>query len=244
MHKAFKRIVENAETAVLFIHGIVGTPNHFRTLLPLVPENMSVYNLLLDGHGKGVSDFSRTSMKKWEEQVADAVEELAQTHRRIYVVGHSMGCLLALEQGMDDPNVSKLFLLNAPLKVFVRPKMLQNVVRMYFGYEDPQDEQWQAVRQCYGIQMDKNLFHYIGWIPRYLELFRKIRKVRREICRLQKPCVAYQSAKDEMVAVSAADVLRRNPGISVNMLSDSGHFYYGKDDAARLEQGFLSFIKE
>lgn len=242
MHKPYKRIVDNAETAILFVHGIVGTPNHFRTLLPLVPENISVYNLLLDGHGKGVKDFSRTSMKKWEEQVACAVQELAKTHSEVYIVGHSMGCLLALEQGMNNPRVNKLFLLNAPLKVFVRPKMLQNVFRMYFDYDDPGDEQWLAVRQCYGIQKDKNLFHYIGWIPRYLELLRKIHKVRREICSLQKPCVVYQSAKDEMVSAKAIGVLQKNPAISVFMLKDSGHFYYGKDDAAQLEQGFLNFI--
>ena len=55
MHKEYKRIVENSPKALLFIHGILGTPNHFAPFIPLVPENLSVYNLLLDGHGKGVT---------------------------------------------------------------------------------------------------------------------------------------------------------------------------------------------
>ena len=65
-HKEYKRIVPEAETAVLFIHGIAGTPNHFKDFLPLVPKEFSVYNLLLDGHGGKTEDFSKTSMKKWE----------------------------------------------------------------------------------------------------------------------------------------------------------------------------------
>ncbi len=92
-HKEYKRIIAGASSAVLFIHGIVGTPNHFDHFIPLVPEDVSTHNMLLDGHGKGVTDFSHASMKKWESQVAEAVEKLAETHERIYIVAHSMGSL-------------------------------------------------------------------------------------------------------------------------------------------------------
>ena len=74
MHKEYKRIVENSPKALLFIHGILGTPNHFDPFMPLVPENLSVYNMLLDGHGKSVRDFTKTSMEKWENQVARTKE--------------------------------------------------------------------------------------------------------------------------------------------------------------------------
>lgn len=242
MHKPYKRIAPNAQTAILFVHGILGTPNHFRDLLPLVPEDMSVYNLLLDGHGKGVRDFSRTSMKKWENQVALAVEELAQSHCHIYIVGHSMGCLLALEQAVIHPKVSKLFLLDAPLKIRVRPVMLRNVLRMYFGYTDPEDERWTAFTQCYGIERDKHVLRYLGWIRRYLELFAKIRKIRKGIPQVKTPCIAYQSALDELVSPKAAVILEKNPDIRVHTLAHSGHFFYEKADEALLERGFLNFI--
>lgn len=76
-HTEIRRCVAGAENAVLFIHGIVGTPQHFAPLIPLVPEGWSLYNLLLDGHGGSVEAFSHTSMKKWRAQVSAAVEELA-----------------------------------------------------------------------------------------------------------------------------------------------------------------------
>ena len=65
MHKEFIKEAEGANTAILMIHGIFGTPRHFDDIISLVPDNWSVYNILLDGHGKGVKEFSRTSMAKW-----------------------------------------------------------------------------------------------------------------------------------------------------------------------------------
>ena len=59
-HKPVKRIVPGAKTAVILCHGIMGSPDHFRHFIPLIPEDWSVCCLLLDGHGKGVMDFARS----------------------------------------------------------------------------------------------------------------------------------------------------------------------------------------
>lgn len=67
-----------ADTAVLLIHGIVGTPYHFRDLLPVVPETWSVYHLLMDGHGGSVEKFARTSMEKRKAQVNRRVKEILE----------------------------------------------------------------------------------------------------------------------------------------------------------------------
>ena len=61
-NKALDRIVPQSDTAVLFIHGIIGTPNYFNRFIPLIPEDWTVCNLLLDGHGKGI-DASGCSFK-------------------------------------------------------------------------------------------------------------------------------------------------------------------------------------
>ena len=79
MHRETVRLVPNADTAVLMIHGICGTPNHFRDVIPLeerIPDHISVYNLLLDGHGGTVSDFAASSGRKWSEKVAQVYDIL------------------------------------------------------------------------------------------------------------------------------------------------------------------------
>ncbi len=242
MHEEYKRIVENANKAVLFIHGIVGTPKHFRFLVPLVPEDISVYNILLDGHGKGAKDFANTSMKRWEEQVSAVVRELAQKHNEIYIVGHSMGCLLAIEQALCNPKVTKLFLLAAPLKLFLKPKMAVNALKVFFDKINPQDKEEVAAKECYGIENDKNPLHYVGWIPRFLELFSKIRKVRRITELVKTPCVACQSLKDEMVSKMSIALLKKNSIFTIVELKNSGHYYYEENDLSLIKKTFTDFI--
>ncbi|MBQ3074115.1 MAG: alpha/beta fold hydrolase [Ruminococcus sp.] len=229
-HKEYVRISDGSKIAVLFIHGIVGTPNHFSEFVSLVPESISVYNLLLDGHGKGVKDFSKTSMKKWESQVASVVQELSFTHEKIYILAHSLGTLLAIDQAVENKKVCRLFLLAVPLRLSLKPKMTVNSLKVFFDRIRTDDYEALAAKRCYGIEGDKNPFHYIGWIPRYLELFAKIRKTRRVVSLLSTPCMVYLSGKDEMVARSSKKYFENKPNVLINELEKSGHYYYDKGD--------------
>jgi len=244
MHKEFKRIVGNSDKAILFVHGIVGTPNHFKDFLPYVPKDISVYNILLDGHGKGVKDFSKTSMKKWEKQVTEAVEELEQDHKEIYIVAHSLGCLLAIEQAVCHSKVTKLFMLAVPLKLRLKPKMFINSLKVYFDKINPENKEVVAAKECYGIENEKNPFLYLGWIPRFLELFSKIRKTRKIMGDITIPCVACQSSNDEMVSKKARSMLENNSMISVIDLINSGHYYYEEKDIFLMKKIFMEFIYE
>jgi len=228
--------------AILFIHGIAGTPRHFDPFLPLVPADYTVRNLLLAGHGGTVRDFSRASMAAWRAQAAEALDELQKEHREIYIVAHSMGTLFALSEALSRPAVVSLFLLAVPLKLRLRPAMVGNALKVYFDRISPTDLPALAARRCYGIAPDKNPFHYLGWLPRYLELFREIRRCRPLIRELKTPCFAWQSAKDEMVSPGAAVLLRQNSAISVTELPDSGHYYYAPGDEERLLGGFREFV--
>lgn len=112
----YYRIVSGAKTAALFVHGIVGTPAHFQDLVPMIPADWSVYNILLDGHGKQVEDFARTSMVKWKAQVSAQLDEILRTHAQVLIVAHSMGTLFAIDEAMKRPDkVKGLLLLAVPL---------------------------------------------------------------------------------------------------------------------------------
>ncbi len=241
-HKEYKRINPEARAAVLFVHGIVGTPNHFTEFVVQVPENISVYNILLDGHGGSVQDFSHTSMQKWEAQVRDAVDELSATHPEIYIVAHSMGTLFAIDRAIENPTVKGLFLLAVPLKIAPKPRMVSNLFKVYFDKIKPDDVVAQAAKRCYGIAQDKNPFHYLGWIPRYLELFAKVKRTRKRVQSLKTPCIAYQSACDELVSTASAKFLKQNEAITVVELKNSGHYYYAPNDLPFLLKEFEKFV--
>ena len=243
-HEALFRVRQDGNTAVLFVHGILGTPNHFREFIPLVPEVYSVVNLLLDGHGRGVDDFSRASMAKWKKQVADAVNTLAATHKRIIIVAHSMGCLFAMEQAVCNPRVKALFLLAVPLQLFLKPAMVSNSLRVYFGKVKPEDARAVAAQNTYGVENDKRFWKYLGWLPRFMELFREIRYTRRLLPRLKTPCRCFQSRKDEMVSVKSAELLKTADTAQVWVLEKSSHFYYEKSDFCFVLEQFSQWLTQ
>ena len=243
-HKEYKRIVPEAETAVLFIHGIAGTPNHFKDFLPLVPKEFSVYNILLDGHGGKTEDFSKTSMKTWENQVDFTVSDLLKTHEKIIIVAHSLGTLLAIEQAVKERRIEKLFLLAVPIKLFVKPIALFSAFRIYLGNVPESNEKLVAMKNCCGIELSKNLLKYLGWIPRFLELFGKIGETRKIIGNLKTDCMIFQSLGDELVSKKSIKYLEEKTSASINVLEKSGHYYYEKNDFDYLLGELRKFICE
>ena len=242
MDQEFRRIVPAADTAVLFIHGIVGTPRHFDDLIPLLPDTVSVHNLLLAGHGGSARDFARASMKAWEGQVESAISALAENHHHIYIVAHSMGALLSIEAALHHKEVEKLFLLAVPLRIALTPAMARNSWKVYRGSIALNDHAALAAQRCCGVAQSKNPLPYLGWIPRFLELFSKIRTIRKLLPKLTIPSLAVQSMKDELVSPRAIDDLRRNPYITLLPLPHSGHYYYPPEDKQALHEAFLHFI--
>lgn len=247
-HEEYVRIVPGADTAVLFIHGIVGTPNHFRDLIPLVdlvPENYSIYNVLLDGHGKTVDDFAKTSMNKWHEQVWSIFDCLAKTHDRVILVGHSMGTLFSIQLAIEYPDrVPFLFLIAVPLRPGIRLTTIRNLLMMVFGKlrEDVPLEA-ATIKVC-GVQTTRKLWKYLAWIPRFLELFCEIYRTEKVMEKLSVPCTAYQSQHDELVANRTRKLLEKSGVMEVHNLPCSTHFYYHPDDQKIVRRDFERQIKE
>ena len=133
-HTPYERTVCNSDTVILFVHGILGTPGHFKFLLPFIPDTISFDSLLLEGHGASASDFANASMDRWKKQVALKVSSLQERYSRILIVTHSMGALFAIEEAIKNPEkIAGLFMLSPPLKIRPTLKMCINVLKIYFN---------------------------------------------------------------------------------------------------------------
>ena len=233
-HKELIRILPGAKTVVLLIHGICGSPNHFRQLLPLeaaVPEDWSVYNLVLDGHCKTVKDFGASSMKKWQAQVEKVFAELCRSHRQVVLVGHSMGTLFSMELALRYPEkIPFIFLLASPVRVSVKPRAVKYLLRIAFDYVDDGDPVLVSMRSACGIQQTKRLWQYVPWAPRMVELLGLCSHMAKRVVELTVPCIALQSDQDEMVSCRADQLLEESGRVEVIHLRDSTHFYYGPED--------------
>ncbi len=234
-HQEYIRIVDDAKTAVLCIHGIAGTPNHFRNIIPILPSDWSVYCIMLDGHGKTVEDFSETSMEKWKQQVSETLHKLCYEYENVIIIAHSMGTLLSLNESlMHNDRIKKMILLAVPLKVYVHPSLMSSSMKVVFDRVEDDDIFDNATRDSCSVEPDKQIWKYLGWIPRFFELFELIYDTRKIIPEISVPTYVFQSRNDELVLYSAKEYLEGNDNINVQTLEHSGHFYYTPEDEAFL----------
>ena len=244
-HQPICRIIPGADTAVLFLHGIIGTPDHFLSLLPSVPEHVSIRSILLDGHGKDGKAFAATSMKKWKAQVFSVVEEILESSDRVMIVGHSMGCLLAVEAAVRYPDrVAQLFLLSIPLRLRIPMSTVAATLRIAAGKVRPQDTLALTMQADGGVALEPGLWKYIPWVPRFLELLLEMAYVERLLPKLTVPAEAYHGIHDALVSGKSCNVLKKKAGVSCTVLPESDHFRYADGDLSLLQARLKALIEQ
>lgn len=241
-HSAYTRIVENSDTAVLMIHGIVGSPRHFDRILPAIPDSCSVFSLLLDGHGGTVQDFSRTSMKKWKQQVDTTLQEICTQYDKVIIIAHSMGTLLSIEASPNYPQVKAMQLQDVPLKVHVTPAIAIRALKLAFGRINDNNIWERTTKEAASVKPDARLWLYLGWLPRFWELLALCRQTRKQISSIQVPCHVFHSGRDELVSIKSAKYFRNLPLIRHEILQQSGHLYFPQEELAILQESAAQLI--
>lgn len=96
-------IGQNAETALLLIHGFTGSPSEFRRLGYYLNDlGYAVKAILLPGHGTSPEDMICTGFSEWWDGVRTEFTLLREQYQRIIPIGHSMGGLLSLKLAMEE----------------------------------------------------------------------------------------------------------------------------------------------
>ena len=228
-HAPYLHVSPARKKAVLLIHGICSTPRHFDFLVSSLPEEVTVCALLLPGHGGKVKDFGRTSMKVWREETEKALCLLEKEHEELFVVGYSMGTLLALEALPRHPKVKGLLLLNPPFRPWVRWEMVKRSFRFTKGKVEAANPHEAACVKSIGVELTPGVMAYLRWIPRFLELLALCRKARRSKQKLTVPCKGFLGKRDELVSMRSEKYLKRLPA-EVRVSEEAGHFYYPAED--------------
>ena len=243
-HQAYIKNVAGAKTAVLMIHGICSTPRHFDFLMPVIPENVSIYNILLKGHAGDVKDFSKATMKDWKQQVRQYLAELSQCHEEIVVVGFSLGTLLAINAAEHFPKVKGLLLLNAPLSPFIKPIMFPRNLRITMGKTDMTNVEELTMSKDLSIQLSRNPFHYLPWIPNFVSLLQLSAHCRKIAKNIRVPCYAFFGARDELVSLRSLKSLPKEPQMQVFVFQRSTHCYYEMDFVSKVLESLSDLIAQ
>ncbi len=243
-HKTYKKEVPGGSTAVLFIHGILGSTEHFERFIPKLSKQVSVFNILLAGHGGTVSDFGKVSMAIWKEQAAQEAVHICKSYENLYIVAHSMGTFFAMEAAKAHADrVKGIILLQTPLVIGVKPAAAINTFKSFFNIFN-EDETSRAYRAAHSVTLNYKVWEYVSWIPRYIELFRESKRARTTISEITTPCMIFQAKKDELVSMKSVKYIPETSNIKLCILENSAHFIYDKDDEKAMADAILNMVKE
>lgn len=247
-HHEYIRLIPGADTAVLFLHGIVGTPRHFDSRLPLthlVPEDWSIYSVLLPGHGGKVEDFSASTMQQWKDYVWKIFDSLAQTHRRIILAGHSMGTLFAIQLAIEKgEKIPFLFLIASPICPQVSLSAVSHSIGLIFPHSHGDAQIRDAMSESGSVTLTRKLWKYLPWIPNLLDLLSEARRTKKSLPQLQTKTIVFQSRRDELVARRSAKFLQNCPCVQLYELEYSTHFYYSPEDTQLVQKAFSDALQE
>ncbi len=124
-------IIKNAEpfyfpgnsTGCLLIHGFTGAPTEMRPLGEFLAEKgYTVLGIRLSGHGTKMADLQRSHWQDWAASVLDGWHLLQSSTDRIFLMGLSMGGVLALYHAAFLP-VHGVVSLSTPYQLERGPKL-------------------------------------------------------------------------------------------------------------------------
>lgn len=107
--------------AALLLHGFGGSPNTLRGWgEALATAGLAVDIPRLPGHGTTWKDLNRTTFDDWNRAADCALSSLLQEHPEVYVMGISLGALLALRLAEERPgDIAGLVMVNPLLSELV-----------------------------------------------------------------------------------------------------------------------------
>lgn len=244
-HAEFE-LVNGHGDAVLFVHGILGSPCQFRLLAEeLNKRGFNCRALLLPGHGGTAEQFYRTSPAKWPGYVDEAIRTARSRYQRVFVVGHSLGGLLCLDAATKH-DVAEIVLLNTPLSFKISLRQLAFSMKVLFSPKGKDDEFLSVYRQAYSISSGR-IYEYPLMLRQFVGLISYAGRVKRMLHLVTAKTLIFQSARDE--SVGRKSVVRLMDGLvnaqpKLIWLRNSFHGYFPGDDKDKLLSEICQFISQ
>lgn len=223
-HKTYSRIT-NADTIVLFVHGIQGSPLQFQYMVSALPGCIDYMCILLPGHGETVRSFRSVGRKDWTTYFQDLCCKLQKQYKSIYFVGHSLGCLIGIDAACGGRvEFEGMLLLACPLKIKLS---LRYIATCYQAIKDekPSSKYVLAARNANSVFL-RHPLELITCPKPYFGLLLMIMQSHRDFKFLTSKVCLIQSEKDEIVSSKSAKAVSVIPNGHAVIVPESGHFYY------------------
>ena len=225
-------IVKNAEpfyypgnsTGCLLIHGFTGAPTEMRPLGEfLADQGYSVLGPRLAGHGTQIEDMNRMTWGDWSNSVLDGWHLLQPLTDKIFILGLSMGGVLALYHASFLPaagvvSLSTPFQIEPSLRLTFLPLLSNFIPYAEKGKSDWQDPEAVEAHFSYARYPTKAI----------LQLNKLLEDMRKSLPKVTMPALLMHAIKDAGVIPENMDLIYKNLGTAQEdkkkiLLKNSGH---------------------
>ncbi len=200
-------------TAILFIHGFVGGiydydsfPNELETY-----RNYDVYTFTLPGHEKNV--VKNVKYTDWIKSAESQIEFLLKhNYKTIYVIGHSMGGVIAAHLASKYRQIKKLVLVAPAFRYFyfkdgkVNIKGINETIKNLPSLLKEEDKEKVVAR----IQKTP--------ITTMLEFTRLVNEYQNDLKNITCPTLTIHGLKDKVVPIEGTDLVYNTINSKTNLL--------------------------
>lgn len=187
----------------LLLHGFTSTPAELRVIgEALAAKGYTTMGILLPGHGTKPEDLLQITYRDWINSAQQGINELKKTCKKIVVIGHSMGGLLALQMAARN-KVEGVVTIAAALKPSNRKAHLAWLLKHFQTYvsgsprERPEEEQ-------------QYLLHYPYFpVAAVAELQRLASHTRAILSQVTTAALIIQTKDDQTVRPASAEIICR-----------------------------------
>lgn len=184
-------------TGCLLVHGFTGSPSEMRLLGEhLQRRGFTVLAPRLCGHGTTPEEMARTGHVHWYSAVVDGYLLLRSLCAHVFVVGLSMGGLLAAKLA-SEYNAAGLVLLNTPIYIQDRRLVFLPIYRLFRRFVTKK-RRFLPVDPCYCVHYDRTP---LAGVSSLLDL---IKEVQRLLPVITTPALIVQSQADHTVRPDSA----------------------------------------
>ena len=233
-----------SDSVVVFIHGFMGSPRQFDWLAQAVSQqNCSAATLLLPGHGGSASDFGAGTFNSWQNHVDSEIGRLAALYKNIWLAGHSMGGLLAINAAVRfEECVRGLFTIACPFKIsgFSANTLKVRLNQIFGGKGNP-------LKTAYLSNSSVALSPGLLWHAQRpaAELKKLMSAARSNLGMIRVPFTAVYSTSDELTSIASLKILKaglNTVDFKAVVLSESVHAFFPEHEKKIIELELLSLV--
>ncbi len=198
--KSTPYFLKGSNIGILLIHGLTGSPAQMRLLADYLHDSgFSILAVRLSGHGTEVSDLACKNWQDWFKSVQDGYYQLKSCCDKIFVVGLSLGGLLALKLATHF-TVDKLVIMSTPIQVYDKRFNFVQYLRFLKKYNKKRN-------RYYNVGDDYNDGYEKYPLSALCELKNLIEVVKADLTNIKVPILIIQSKTENTVVPKSASYI-------------------------------------